>query len=320
MRAIVFGGSGFVGSHVADALSEAGYEVRVFDLRPSPYVRSGQEMVIGNILDAEQVSKATQGCDYVYNFAGVADLDGATTKPHDTVLLNIVGNTHILESAVRSNCKRFIYASTIYVYSQLGGFYRCSKQSSELYIEEYQRRYSLDFTILRYGTLYGPRADLRNSVYNYLYQALTEGCIKCSGTGEELREYIHVKDAARLSVEILADEYRNKHFILTGHYPIKFKNLLQMIQEILGREIKLEIGSAANPNHYNITPYSFIPKIGYKLTSNRYIEMGQGLIECLGEIHEKETLNKGKPGKEEKGVERIQKLYGTPIRFNGEDV
>jgi len=174
------------------------------------------------------------------------------------------------------------------VYSQKGGFYRCSKQASEVYVEEFQRRFGLDYTILRYGTLYGPRADERNSVHRYLKDAFDSGRLSCDGTGEEIREYINVRDAARLSVEILNDEYRNKHIIITGHHPMKFKDMLFMIREILGKKISIEFSNEENQDHYNITPYSFSPKIGQKLVSHYYLDMGQGLLECLHEIHEKD--------------------------------
>jgi UDP-glucose 4-epimerase len=281
----VFGGSGFVGSHVADALSEAGHEVIIFDLNPSPYLRADQKMVVGNILEAEAVREAVKDCDYIYNFAGIADLDDASTKPVDTVLLNIFGNTILLDAAVDVNCKRFVYASTIYVYSEKGGFYRCSKQATELYIEEYKRHYNLDYTILRYGSLYGPRANRRNSIYRYLYEALTENRISVKSSGQELREYIHVRDAARLSIEILDSEYANTHVTVTGHQAIRFKDLLGTIKEIMNNEIMLEFTEVVeNGVHYSLTPYSYCPKVGYKLSATKYIDLGQGLLECLAEV------------------------------------
>jgi UDP-glucose 4-epimerase len=291
MKVVVFGGSGFVGSHVADELTNRGHEVRIYDLRPSPYLQKGQEMVVGDILDKVKVSKAVEGCDVVYNFAGMADLDTATTQPIDTINQNILGNALILDASVKAGIKRFVYASTIYVYSSLGGFYRCSKQAAELYIEEYQKRYGLDFTILRYGTLYGPRADERNSVYRYLKQALLSGKITVYGTGDELREYIHVKDAAKLSVDILSDEFKNKHVVITGHHPIKFREMLNTIKEMLGGKVEIEFKPPVEDSrygaHYTITPYSFIPKIGRKLVSNYYVDLGQGLLECFHEISTK---------------------------------
>ena len=166
-QAIVFGGSGFLGSHVADSLSAGGHKVTVFDQKQSPYLRSDQTMIVGDILDVNQIREAMQGQEIVYHFAGLADLDRATDKALETVNQNIVGTVHLLDAAVASKVERFVFASTIYVYSGLGGFYRCSKQACELYIEEYQKLYDLDFTILRYGSLYDPKSS-PESQHQYL--------------------------------------------------------------------------------------------------------------------------------------------------------
>jgi UDP-glucose 4-epimerase len=289
MKTIVFGGSGLIGSHVADRLTEVGYDVTIFDLKPSPYLLPGQEIIIGDILDKKAVSDAVKGCDYIYNFAGMADLDAATTEPLRTIEQNIVGTAILLEATLRSGAKRFIQASTIYVYSDTGGFYRCSKQAAELYVEEYNRKFGLEYTILRYGTVYGPRADSRNSIYRYLKQALDEGRIDCGGTGDETREYIHVRDAAQLSVDILADKYRNKQVIITGHHPMRLKDMLYTIREILSNRIEINFeASKSDTPHYNITPYSFVPKIGRKLVTHEYVDMGQGLLECISEIYDQD--------------------------------
>jgi UDP-glucose 4-epimerase len=283
-QAIVFGGSGFLGSHVADSLSAGGHKVTVFDQKQSPYLRSDQTMVVGDILDVNQIREAMQGQEIVYHFAGLADLDRATDKALEAVNQNIVGTVHLLDAAVASKVERFVFASTIYVYSGLGGFYRCSKQACELYIEEYQKLYDLDFTILRYGSLYGPRAGVSNSVRRYLKEGLENQKIAYPGTGDEVREYIHVKDAAKLSFDILAEEYKNQHIIITGHHPMKAGEMLAMVQEILSHKVSIDYAGNTNESHYTITPYSFIPKAGSKLVSNLYMDMGQGFLECLQEI------------------------------------
>ena len=293
MKAIVFGGSGFIGSHVADRLTEAGYDVAVFDLKPSPYLQPAQTMITGSTLDRKAVLDAINGYDYVYNFAGMADLDAATTEPLQTVEQNVLGTAIVLEGARQNGVKRFVQASTIYVYSDTGGFYRCSKQAAEIYVEEYNRKFGLEYTILRYGTVYGPRADSRNSIYRYVKQALVEGRIDCGGSGDETREYIHVRDAARLSVEILADEYRNRQIIITGHHPMRLRDMLYTIREILGNRPEVSFkASETDAPHYAITPYSFVPKIGQKLTTPEYTDMGQGLLECINEIHTVELSDK----------------------------
>lgn len=286
-KVVVFGGSGFLGSHVADALSDAGYPVRIFDITPSPYLRADQEMVIGDLLDAAATTRAAEGCAYVYNFAGLADIDDAKNRPLDTVQLNVLGNVHCLEAARIAGAKRFIFASTVYVYSESGSFYRASKQASERFIEVYQERYGLDYTILRYGSLYGRRADFRNGIYRLVRQALQEKRISYSGTASAMREYIHATDAAKLSVQILAPEYANRHLVLTGQERMAVKNLMQMIAEMIpGQETEFEFNENPQPGHYVMTPYGFHPKVGHKLVANDYVDLGQGLLDCLADVYE----------------------------------
>lgn len=295
MKVVIFGGSGFLGSHVADALTKAGYAVVIYDLCKSGNLQPGQKMVVGNILDENLVNKTVKGADFVYNFAGIADISEAKNKPVETVKQNILGNTILLEACRLAKIKRFIYASTIYVYSDSGSFYRCSKHACELYIQTYQKQYGLDYTILRYGTLYGCRTDTKNSVYRFLTAALTKGKITYTGDGNEVREYVHVFDAAQASVEILADEFKNENIIFTGHHPMKVSELFTMIKEILKKDIKVEYTKPQSEeamDHYSITPYTFIPNMGKKYVKHYYTDMGQGLLLCIQEIYNK--INSGK--------------------------
>lgn len=290
MNIIVFGGSGFLGSHVADALTAAGHSVTIFDLQPSEHLKPPQKMVVGDILDEELVETAIKGQEVLYNFAGIADIDEASRRPIETVRYNVLGNAILLEAARKEKIKRFIYASTVYVYSNSGSFYRCSKCACEMYIETYQTQYGLDYTILRYGTVYGTRADLRNSIYRYLTQAMTEKKITYLGDGSEIREYINVLDAAHASVEILNDEFKNQQVIFTGHYPMKVNELFTMIKEILKEDIEISYVAPKSEDpmdHYTITPYTFMPKLGRKYLKHYYVDMGQGLLLCMQEIFDK---------------------------------
>jgi len=65
MKVVVFGGSGFLGSHVSDVLSDAGHEVVIYDRNPSDYLMENQKMIIGDILDEKQVKETVKGADYV---------------------------------------------------------------------------------------------------------------------------------------------------------------------------------------------------------------------------------------------------------------
>jgi UDP-glucose 4-epimerase len=284
-KAIVIGGSGFIGSHVADHLSETGYQVTIYDRTKSKWLRVDQNMVIGDVLDEEKLNSTIEGSEVVYNFAALADLNQALDRPLNTISVNILGNAKVMEACRIYGVKRFVYASTIYVHSREGGFYRCSKQASESYVEEYQRTYGLDYTILRYGSLYGPRADETNGLYRIVKSALATGVVKYEGHIDSMREYIHVYDAARASIEILGEKFRNESIVLTGQEPMRVLDLLKMLVEILGLpEDAVKFIDNNYAGHYVRTPYAYQPKLGYKFIPPVHVDLGQGILQVIKEI------------------------------------
>jgi UDP-glucose 4-epimerase len=285
-KILVTGASGFLGSHIADALSDLGHQVTVFDLHESPYLRADQSFIKGDVRAAEALLEQTKGFDVIYHLAALADLNAAKSKPMETVSINIQGTVNLLEAARVNGIKRFVFGSTVYVYSREGGFYRCSKQACENYVEEFQKRYGLDYTILRYGSLYGPRTDMANGLYRLLKTYMEQDKMEHSGSSTDQRDYIHVYDAARLSAGILDAQYANKQYILTGNDRLQLADLYKMFGEILNKKVAVRfLGDEGKGNgHYNITPYAYTPKIGHKLVSNEYVDMGQGLIQVIEEI------------------------------------
>lgn len=284
MRVVVFGGSGFLGSHVADTLTDKGYDVTIFDKKQSAYISNKQSIVIGDIMNSEAVNQAVKDCDCVYHFAGVSDLDDASTKPLETVTYNVLGTCIILDACVKNNVKKIIYASSFYVQSDKGGFYRCSKQAAEIYIEEYYRKYGIEFATLRYGSLYGPRSSENNSLYKMLKSAHITGRINYPGDGNETREFIHVKDAAELSVQILEEKYPEKRIVLTGNMSYKIKDIIIIIRKILNKKIFIIYENKTSDIHYHLPPYDFRPQDNYKLINSNCRNLEQGLLECIEEI------------------------------------
>ena len=285
-KVVVFGGSGFLGSHVADELTKNGHEVYIFDRNKSNYINDKQHLIIGDILDRESIRNAIKGVDYVYHFAAIADIHEARENPVAAAQFNIMGTMYILDACREFNIKRFVYSSTIYVYSDHGSFYRSSKQACELFIENYNKEFGLEFTILRYGSIYGPRANHFNFIRNVIHQALIENKIQRQGDGNEVRDYINVLDAATSSVDVLENEYINSYVMITGPQTMKVKEILEMIKEMLNDQIEIEYLEGSFAGHYQITPYSFKPKVALKLIPNNYHDLGQGVLDCIYEIYQ----------------------------------
>jgi len=283
-KVLVTGSSGFLGSHIVDSLLNNGYSVIGFDLEEASYNQNLSHFFSGDISDYNKLSKAMDGCHYVYHLAGIADIGESVQDPEKAIKVNILGTHNILKASVEKEIERFIFASSIYVYSELGGFYRVTKQACEKIIDEYQKSYGLNYTILRYGSLYGTRANNFNSIRNMLEEALTNNEIIRRGDGEEIREYINVIDAAKLSVRSLDSDYINKHLIITGNQSLKIKELLLMIKEIFNNKIKISYKPGDELHHYQITPFSFRSQIAERLTPNTFIDIGQGIMEVLNEL------------------------------------
>jgi UDP-glucose 4-epimerase len=290
-KILVFGGFGFLGHYLVNELLNRGYQVTVADIHENEKFEGDITYIKCDITSKENVKNVfkTKQFDFVYNLAGFANLDTAIKYPIETIQLNVIGNMHILEECVKNNISRFVYASSAYAMSNKGSFYGISKLASEKIVEEYLKKYSLPFTILRYGSVYSERSYDNNYIYNLVKSAVLEGEINHNGDGNELREYIHAADASKLSVDVIESEaFKNLHVILTGNERMKRSDLFNMIKEILNDQVEINYKNDGYHNHYNFTPYSFEPSVSRKLSANPHIDMGQGLLECVRSVHENE--------------------------------
>ena len=282
-KIVVFGGSGFLGSHVADFLTSKNCQVLIYDKVKSDYISSGQNFIQGDIEDIESVNKVLKKADFVYNFSGEADIERSRKNPINTLNSNIIGTANILECCVKNKIKKYLHASTIYVNSEQGGFYRSSKQSAELIIENYKEFFNLDFVIMRFGSLYGPRANQFNFITKAVYESIDKRIINRMGNGEEIREYIHIYDAAELCCKLIEKKYKNTIVNITGSGPsLKVKNVLNLIKEIVGKDVKIKFNKKNTlKDHYKITPFSYKTRMAKKIQSDGYIDLGEGILDLV---------------------------------------
>ena len=264
MRVLVTGGSGFIGSHVVDKLRERGHEPVIYDLRPSPWHPQGTvEQVLGSITDREALERALSSCEAVAHLAAVADVNDVHASPEDAERVNARGTVAVLEAARRAGVKRILYASTIWVYSDCADeqvdedtllpapshLYTSTKLAGELYCKAYQELYGIDYTILRFGIPYGPRAREAAVIPAFVSRALRGEPLTLAGDGMQSRRFVYVEDLAEGVALGLADRARNRVYNLASEENVTIKQIAETVRELIG-DVEI-VHTPARPGDFN---------------------------------------------------------------------
>jgi UDP-glucose 4-epimerase len=249
VRVLVTGGAGFIGSHVVDKLRAAGHQPRIFDLRPSPHHEPGEvDTYIGDLLNADDLRDAMRDCDAVAHLAASADVGIVADEPVEAEALNSRGTLNVLEAARRSGVERVVFASTIWIYSDGCGsevdeestvglpshLYTATKLAGEMYCKSYSELYDVDFTILRFGIPYGPRARPAAVIPAFVRKALEGEPLTIAGAGDQSRRFVYVEDLARGVVDALSPVAANRVYNLVSDRDVSIKEIVHTVREQVG--------------------------------------------------------------------------------------
>ncbi|MDE3130428.1 MAG: NAD-dependent epimerase/dehydratase family protein, partial [Acidobacteriota bacterium] len=249
MRILVTGGAGFIGSHVVDKLRAHGHEPVIYDLRQSPWPEhAGVDTVIGEVTDRHALEMALEDCDAVAHLAAVADVNDVHAEPADAEQVNARGTAAVLEAARRAGIKRVVYASTIWVYSDTeetvvsettllpppAHLYTATKLAGELYCKSYQDLYGINYTILRFGIPYGPRAREAAVIPAFVNKAFAGEPLTLSGDGMQSRRFVYVEDLAEGVVAGFGEIAENRVYNLSSDEDVTIKQIAELVQEIVG--------------------------------------------------------------------------------------
>jgi len=255
-KVVVTGGSGFIGSHVVDALMDAGHRVTVIDHRVRPH-RSDVGFEDVDLMDLSSVLEATKGVEHIFHLAAVSNVNYAYKYPVYSTALNVMGTTHMLEAARINGVQRVHLASTVWVYNGApngkpadetvpfylegaGHIYTSTKMAAEMVCHNYAQLYKVPFTILRYGIPYGPRMREELLIPAFLKKALNGQPLTISGKGEQYRNFVYVRDMAEAHVLAMKDKAVNQTYNLEGTRKVTVLEVAEGIKKLLGDDVKLE--------------------------------------------------------------------------------
>ena len=294
-KILITGGSGFLASNVADFFSEKGLNVTILDTKKSSFLKKkNQKQEICSILDKKKLIKNFKNHDIVLHFAASADLIKSNENHFFTIENNVLGTMNVLEACIKNNVKKIIYASSIYSMSEQGGFYSMSKLTSEMLIENYFKKFGLNYVILRFGSIYGLRANYFNRINNYIIDALKKKVIIRKSSGKEIRNYINVKDISKLTYEVLKDKHKNKYYNLFGGERTKVYQILKLIKKLLPETRIVYRKKDTLKYNYKVNPFSYKLRVGQNLNLNQYVKLEKGLKELIENIKTSNNTNNRK--------------------------
>jgi len=235
VKALVTGGAGFIGSHVAESLLAAGWEVIVLDDLSNGFesnIPRGARFVRGDARGTETLDSLLPGCAAVLHLAAVSSVQDSLDRPLEVHEINLTMTLQLLEAARRHSVPRFVFSSSAAIYGDTGGksasedtppnplsHYAVQKLSSEHYCRAYRRLFGLETVCLRYFNIFGPRqrpdSPYSGVIARFLDAARSGRAITIYGDGAQTRDFCPVSNvaAANLSAATApADEVAGKSF------------------------------------------------------------------------------------------------------------
>jgi len=255
-KVVVTGGSGFIGSHVVDALMDAGHKVTVLDHRSRPH-RDDVAYEDVDLMEMSSVLAATKGAEHIFHLAAVSNVNYAHKYPVYSTALNIMGTAHVLESARINGAARVYLASTVWVYNGApngkpadesvpfyldgaGHIYTSSKMACEMLCHNYRQLYQVPFTVLRYGIPYGPRMREELLIPVFLKKALGGQPLTVAGKGDQFRKFVYVRDMADAHVLAMGERAVNQTYNLEGRRQVTILEVAEGLKKLLGDHVRIE--------------------------------------------------------------------------------
>ncbi len=259
LKVFVTGGAGFIGSHIVEELLSSGANITVYDNFSSgshenlSHIRKHINIVQGDILDFKRLKKAMGNCEVVSHHAAQLEILSCIDDPYKDLKINTEGTLNILEAAKQNRVAMVINASSACIYGQTKSKtsedylpapnwpYGISKLAAEKYAIFYNNFHHLPVINLRYAITYGEREWFRRVLTIFIKRAVLGKSLVVFGDGQQIRDFIYVKDAVKLHNLCLENDSSNGQTYNVGTgTPTKIIDLAYLVsdvtEEVLGKK------------------------------------------------------------------------------------
>jgi UDP-glucose 4-epimerase len=260
-KCLILGGGGFIGSHLIHGLLNAGYHVRIFDVknfskRNIEEFTAGIEIIEGDFNNPVDVQTAIDGVDYIYHLISTTLPANSVLNPCYDVESNLIPTIKLLQYCVKTPIKKIVFISsggTIYgIPEQIPikeshasnpiNSYGITKRTIESYFNLYNKQWGLNTCIFRLSNPYGEKQNPKGTqgvIPVFLYKAIHGEIIEVWGDGTVIRDYVHINDVIEVLIKAITIDTPEIIYNLGSGIGTSLNEILNLIKEHLEPELKV---------------------------------------------------------------------------------
>jgi len=296
MKILVTGGAGFIASHIADALINEGHQVYILDNLSTGFEKNvnPKAKFIKSDISSPSIFKIfeEEKFDLVNHHAAHIDVRKSVSDPVFDANTNILGTINLLQASIKTGVKKFMFASTGgAIYGEQEYFpadenhpinpvspYGITKLTIEKYLFFYKNEYDLNYTVLRYANVYGPRQNPFGEagvVAIFTNKLLKNENPIINGAGKQTRDYVFIEDVVKANVITLEDKSSEIYNVGTG-FETNVNDLFSKLNKIAGNKAEEKHGPA--PKGEQLRSVISSAKLYNRFNWKPTIKMDEGLI------------------------------------------